>query len=259
MVEARTGRRSYLPGLIWTLVRTEFKTRYHGTFGGYLWALAKPMSMFIVLFAVFSLIFTMDRNYALNLIIGLFFWDFFSEATKSGLGCLHANGFLLTRARFPRFILALTSSANAVITLCLFLVVLCTYIAVFRHPITVIQLGLVLLYVVLFWVIVTGFSLAASVLFLRYRDLNQVWDLVLQAGFFVAPVIYPLDIVPERYHFFLYIWLPTAVIQFTRSVLVAGSVPTLRAHVLLVMSAAVVLTVGALLFRRLGPRAVEEL
>jgi lipopolysaccharide transport system permease protein len=252
-------RRANLPGLIWTLVRTDFKARYHGTFGGYLWALAKPLSMFVVLFAVFSLIFTMDRNYALNLIIGLFFWDFFSEATKSSLACLHAKGFLLTRARFARWVLVPTSSANALITLLLFLVVVCSYIAAFRHTLTLVAVLLVLLYVVLFLLVVLGFGLAASVLFLRYRDLNQVWDLVLQAGFFVAPVIYPLNIVPERYHFFLYIWLPTAVIQFTRSVLVTGVVPTLRAHLMLVASAILVLVIGALVFRRLGPRAVEEL
>jgi hypothetical protein len=70
--------------------------------------------------------------------------------------------------------------------------------------------------------IVIGFSLATSALLLRYRDLNQVWELLLQAGFFVAPVVYPLSILPERLHFYLYLWPPTAVIQFARSVLVLG-------------------------------------
>jgi ABC-type polysaccharide/polyol phosphate export permease len=51
--------------------------------------------------------------------------------------------------------------------------------------------------------IVAGFSLGASVLFLRYRDLNQVWDLATQAGCFVAPIGYPLDILPERLHVYL--------------------------------------------------------
>ena len=59
-------------------------------------------------------------------------------------------------------------------------------------------------------------------LFLRYRDLNQVWDVVLQAGFFIAPIIYPLDILPERFHFYLYVWPPTPVIEFSRAALVAG-------------------------------------
>ncbi len=65
-------------------------------------------------------------------------------------------------------------------------------------------------------------------LFLRYRDLNQVWEVVIQAGFFLAPIIYPLGILPERFHFYLYIWPPTPVIEFSRAVLVAGVLPTLR-------------------------------
>ena len=67
-------------------------------------------------------------------------------------------------------------------------------------------------------IVVVGISLAGSVLFLRYRDLNQVWDVVTQAGFFVAPIIYPLGVIPERYHFYLYAWPPTAIIEFSRAV-----------------------------------------
>ena len=60
-------------------------------------------------------------------------------------------------------------------------------------------------------------------LFLRYRDLNQVWDVVTQAGFFVAPIIYPLGVIPERFHFYLYLWPPTPIIEFSRAVLVDGA------------------------------------
>src|SRR5689334_10104372 len=70
---------NYFGGLLWTLVRTDFKSRYHGSFGGYMWALLKPLAMFLVLLSVFSFVFHNDPNYKLNLIIGLFLYDFFSE------------------------------------------------------------------------------------------------------------------------------------------------------------------------------------
>src|SRR5213592_3944063 len=97
------ARRAAFPhaGLIWTLVRTDFKARYHGTLGGFVWALLKPMSMFVVLMAVFSFLFASNPNYKLDLIVGLFLWDFFAEGTKSGLTSLHARGYLLTKARVP--------------------------------------------------------------------------------------------------------------------------------------------------------------
>ncbi len=255
----RSPSGAYLPGLIWTLVRTDFKTRYHGTVGGYIWALLKPASMFVVLLGVFSLIFRMDPDYPLNLVIGLFLWDFFAESTKTGLGCLHAKGFLLTKAKFPSWIVVLTSCSNALITLSFFVIVVCTYICTFRRMLSVGEIALFLIYLLLYLAIVIGFSLAASVLFLCYRDLNQFWELILQAGFFVAPIIYPLNIIPERYHFYLYLWWPTPVIQFTRDVLVQGRVPSLTGHVLLVCVAAVVLTSGILIYRSFAPRAVEEL
>src|SRR5689334_24727110 len=85
-------------GLIWTLVRTDFKARYHGTVGGFIWALLKPVCMFLVLMAVFSFLFARDPVYKLNLIVGLFLWDFFAEGTKTGLASLQARGYLLTKA-----------------------------------------------------------------------------------------------------------------------------------------------------------------
>jgi lipopolysaccharide transport system permease protein len=108
-------------------------------------------------------------------------------------------------------------------------------------------------------VIVTGISLAGSVLFLRYRDLNQVWEVMIQAGFFLAPIIYPLRIIPEAYHFYLYLWPITPVVQFARSVLVEGVVPTARGHALLALVSFATLLLGIVIFRRLSLRAAEAL
>jgi lipopolysaccharide transport system permease protein len=248
-----------LRGLLWTLVRTDFKTRYHGTVGGYVWAMVKPAVMFLVLLGVFSLIFSMDPDYPINLIIGLFVWDFFAEATRSGMGALHAKSFLLTKASFPRWVLVLTSSSNALITVSLFSVVVSLYLALGRQTLTPVHFLLFLFYLALFLCIIIGFSLAASVLYLCYRDLNQLWDLALQAGFFIAPIIYPLEILPEKYHVYLYLWPPTPAIQFIRMVLVHGEIPTLRANALLVLAAVLSLAVGTVIYRRFAPRAVEAL
>jgi hypothetical protein len=162
--------------------------------------------MFLVLMAVFSFVFRSDPNYRLNLIIGLFFWDFFAEGTKVGLTSLAAKGFLLTKTRFPRWILVVTSISNPLITVLVFVIAIVTTSAALGRLPSAWGVGLVLLYLLQLGMIVIGFSLATSALFLRYRDLNQVWEVLLQAGFFVAPVVYPLEILPERLHFYLYCW-----------------------------------------------------
>lgn len=253
-VAART-----LGGFLWTLVRTDLKVRYHGTLGGFLWALLKPAAMFLVLLSVFSFIFASRPGYRLNLLVGLFLWDFFAEATKSGLLSLAAKGFLITKARFPAWLIVAAAPANALVSLAVFASTVMMVLAISGHAPQPGHLALFAWYLFHYVAMVFGFSLATSVLFLRYRDLNQVWEVVIQAGFFLAPIIYPLEILPERFHFYLYLWPPTPVIQFARSVLVEGVVPSLRAHLYLTGQTLAILAAGILTFRRLSPRAAEYL
>jgi lipopolysaccharide transport system permease protein len=256
MAHAPSGRHHW-GGLVWTLVRTDFKARYHGTIGGFLWALLKPFTMFLVLLGVFSFIFASDPVYKRNLILGLFLWDFFAEGTKTGIISMHQKGYLLTKTRFPSWIVVITSASNALITLGVFTVATIGFMALTGRAPNLTELVLYLAYVAAAILMVVGISLAGSVLFLRYRDLNQVWDVVTQAGFFIAPIIYPLNILPERFHFYLYLWPPTSIIQFSRAVLVQHEVPTLRAHVLLGIMTSAILLAGMAIYRRLAPRAVE--
>lgn len=251
--------RADLLGLVWTLVRTDFKVRYQGTLGGFVWALLKPFSMFLVLMWVFSHIFAGDANYRMDLLLGLFLWDFFAEGTKIGLISLHQKGYLLSKTRFPRAVLVVTSLSNPLLTLLVVSLALLLFLGLGGRLHGWLHVALYGLYLLQLFLIVLGFSLATSVLFLRYRDLNQVWEVVSHAGFFVAPIIYPLEILPERLHFQLYMWPPTPVIEYSRAVLISGSIPSLRAHLLLVAVTAASFLVGCLVFRRLGPRAAEHL
>jgi lipopolysaccharide transport system permease protein len=256
----RAGRRpSNLWGLVWTLVRTDFATRYHGTIGGFLWALLKPLTMFLVLMGVFSFVFTNTPQYRIGLILGLFLYEFFQEGTRTGLESLRAKGYLLTKARFPSWVVVVTSVSNAVITVVLVSVVLITFLMLTGRAPGLFAVALYAWYLLHFVAIVTGFSLAASVLFMQYRDLNQIWEVATQAGFFIAPVIYPISVLPERLHIYLYLWPPTPIILFSRSVLVEGRVPSVLAHGLLTLEAAVILAVGAAIYSARAPRVAEYL
>ena len=250
-------RHAHVAGLAWTLVRTDFKTRYHGSIGGFVWALLKPLSMFVVLLAVFSYVFSAEPQYKLDLIIGLFLYEFFQEATKTGLLSLRAKSYLLTKARFPAWVVVLTSASNAVITLGVFSILLTGFLAATGRAPSIAALGLYVCFQIHFLAIVAGFSLAASVLFMRYRDLHQIWEVVSQAGFFVAPIIYPLGILPERVHAYLYLWPPTPIILFSRGVLVDGVVPSALAQALLTLQAGAILGIGVLIYRAHARRVAE--
>jgi lipopolysaccharide transport system permease protein len=244
-------------GLIWTLIRTDFKARYHGTLSGFIWALLKPTAMFAVLVGVFSFVYRGEPNYKLNLILGLFLWDFFADATKTGMTSLAAKGFLVTKARFPRWIVVVTSIANPFITLLVVVGVVTSYLTVTGRPPTAMALAAFGFCIVALTTIAVGISLASSVLFLRFRDLNQIWDMTIQAGFFLAPIIYPLGVIPEQFHFYLYLWPPTPIIEFSRAALVTGALPTATGNACLLAMTIGVLTLGTVIFRRYAPRAAE--
>ena len=244
-------------GLLWTLVRTDFKSRYHGTASGFLWALLKPVTMFVVLVGVFSLVFSSEPTYKLDLIIGLFLWDFFSDGTKTGMTSLAAKSFLLTKARLPGWIVVVASMANALVTLVVFACVVAVFLVVSGHSPGPVGLAAFGVYLLALTLMVVGFSLGSSVLFLRYRDLNQVWDMATQAGFFVAPIVYPLGVIPERFHLWLFLWPPTPVMEFARAALVDGVLPTWRGHLCLAAMVAGIVGAGALVYRWHAPRAVE--
>ena len=165
--------------------------------------------------------------------------------------------FSLTKARCPSWILVVTSISNALITLTVFVGIILVFLLFTHHPPSLGAVAVFLAYCAALVAIVVGFSLASSVLFLRYRDLNQVWDVVAQAGFFLAPIIFPLGIIPERYHFYFYLWPPTPIIEFSRAVLVHGTMPTRTAHAYLALDAAIILLTGIVIFRGLAPRAAE--
>src|SRR5262249_30077580 len=144
--EGRVRPSALRAGLIWTLVRTDFKARYHGSFGGFVWALLKPLCMFAVLMGVFSFLFASNPTYKLDLIIGLFLWDFFVEATKTGLTSLHARGFLLTKAPFSSWILVVTSISNALITLAAFSAIIIVFLIGAGHAPTLTAAALFFVY-----------------------------------------------------------------------------------------------------------------
>jgi lipopolysaccharide transport system permease protein len=243
-------------GLAWTLIRTDFKARYHGTFSGFVWALLKPAAIFLVLMVVFSFVFP-DPSYKLQLIIGLFLWDFFAEGTKTGLASLHAKAFLFTKMRVPLWVLVLASIANPFITLAVFAAAIVLFLTLAGAPPSAIGIALFLAYCLALTLLVVGFSLVASVLFLKYRDLNQVWDVIAQTGFFLAPIIYPLGIVPERFHIYFYLWPPTPIIEFARAALVQHAVPSPAGHFYLASEVLAALAIGTAVMRRYGPRAAE--
>lgn len=176
------------------LVRTDFKLRYQGSAIGYAWSLLRPLLMFAILYVVFVKVFPLGKgipHYPVYLFTGMVMWNFFTEMTSQSLGSIVGRGDLIRKIKIPRWIVVFSSSISALINLGLNLVVLAVFMLLNHVDVmkTILLLPIILAEVYAF---ALGVSLFLSAAFVKYRDLTYIWEVILQAGFYVTPILYPL-------------------------------------------------------------------
>jgi lipopolysaccharide transport system permease protein len=112
---------------------------------------------------------------------------------------------------------------------------------------------------ILFFPIVYGISLALASLYVYYRDMNQIWDVVIQIGFFLSPIVYPLSLIPENYIFYYMLNPITRLIEMYRGVLLYNRLPGITDLGIVIFSGIALLILGSLLFSKLSSRFAEEI
>lgn len=246
--------------LVWVLAKTDFKLRYQGSILGFFWAFMKPAFLFAVLYGVFSNFFAGEAPYfALQLLLGIVFWSFFSEGTTLGLVSLQSKAHLLTNISFPRWVVVVASVVQSFMSFLIYLFIILA--VVFFSPIvlSIWQVGLMMLYLFLLLTLVLGFSFFAAPFFLRFRDLNQIWEVMLMAGFYAAPIIYPLSALPSGLQYWLYLNPMTFLIEHARGVLFLGTASRLDHHLIYMVCVLLLFVFGLSFFRKYEKRVIELL
>jgi len=180
--------------LLRELVVTDFKLRYQGSALGYAWSLLRPLLLFLILYIVFVRFLKLGAgvpHYPIYLLLGIVMWNFFSEMTSLSLSSIVVRGDLIRKIRIPRWIIVLSSSVTALINFGLNLIVVGVFMAFNHVPIGhgVLLVPLILVQLYLF---ALGISLILATAFVKYRDVSYIWEVVLQAGFYITPILYPL-------------------------------------------------------------------
>jgi len=237
--------------LITQFTITDFKLRYSHSILGYLWSLLNPLLLFGVLYFVFSVFMRFGgiEHYQIYLLSGIILWSFFSETTSSGMMSLMTKSSLLNKVYFPRIIIPLSSTLTNTITLLLNMVVLSVFVAVAKvdaHP-TVFFAVITLIELV---VLSMGVSLLLSSFYLKFRDLSHIWGVFLQLGFWATPIIYPVDIVPAKFHILFKINPMARLIHNFRMVLVMGEMPGYRNVFFNFIMVAMVFVCGIVVFQK---------
>jgi len=261
------------PRRFWNLARTlaaaDWKVRFYGSALGYVWSLLRPLLLFGIVYFVFSEVVKAGsgiEHYGVILLLAMILFFFFSEVTAGALTALVDRESLLRKVGFPRAVVPLAVTLVAAMNLALNLVVLAIFVAAsgVAPRATWLALPLTLALMIVF---ATGTGLLLSALYVRYRDVRPIWEVALQALFYVTPILYPISAVVGKSQTLATIALcnpVAAIIQESRFLLTGDlSLSAAMGSGALVLVPLAILVAVALLglyvFDRMAPHAAEEL
>lgn len=254
--------------LLRELVRTDFRLRYQGSFLGYLWSVLKPLALFVILYIVFVRFLRFGNavpNYAVYLLLGIVLWSFFTEVTANGLTAIVGRGDLIRKLSFPRYVIVLSTAFSAFINLGINLLVVAVFMLFTGVDFRLSLLWLPLIVVELF-TLSLGLAFLLSALYVRFRDISHIWEVMLQGLFYATPVIYPLSVIADKYAKLLLLNPLGQIVQDARFVVVTDQSPTLRSlggqwwwQAFPIVFVFVLAVLSAVYFRRQSRRFAEDI
>lgn len=245
--------------LIRILTISDLKVKYQSSILGFLWSLLNPFLMLMVLYVVFSGMYDVsEESFIVYLFIGITSWRFFSNGTTTSVRSIVSKSNLVTKIFIPRKILVFSGVVSSFISSLLEFFILFLLLIVFRVSFTPNMLYFPFVTLIYFG-IVFGAGLALGALYVFYRDLDQIWEVVISIGFFLSPIIYPVTLIPDRL-LPIYMLNPvTVVMQMYREILLYGSAPSLLLFGYGIIAAVILLIAGSSIFGSLEWRFAEEI
>ena len=257
--------------LLKELSKTDFKLRYQGSVLGYLWALLKPLLIFVILYIVFGkfLRFGADvPNFPMYLLVGIVLWNFFTECTNQGIQAIVQRAELLRKISFPKYIVVVSATTTALINLGVNLIVVVVFALINGIMPSLLWL-IALLPIIELYLLALGISLLLGAINVKYRDITSIWEVLIQALFYAVPIIYPLSLVinnagPQIAK--LLLLTPMAqTIQDVRYCLITNETATVWnmigswwIKIIPIIATVVILILGALYFRKKSKYFAEE-
>ena len=272
--------------LTFTLARTEFKLRFYGSVLGYVWTLVRPLLLFGVLWIFFTKVGHVNKGktpgekyYGAQLLGSIVLFTFFVEATTGSIRSVVDRENIVRRIRFPRLVIPLSVVLLALFNLVLNLIVVAIFAIGGRGApmLSWLELPLIVLALVVF---ATGVAMLLSALFVHFRDIQPIWEVIAQILFYASPVIISIQTILDAFHgtehkflahhqylLHVYMFNPLAVIfQQFRHAMITHATPAAEAVIgswtSLVGALAIVVAlfvIGFAVFSRAAARIAENL
>lgn len=251
--------------LMFALIKNDFKKQYLGSYLGLAWAFIQPLMFMLVIWTVFELGFRIGPTstgvpFALWLLAGMVPWFFFSDAVRSGADAVTGNAFLVKKVAFRISILPLVNIGSSFLIhlgLVLFLII-ALLLNGFWPTLYWLQLPFYIALTILF---AMGLSWFTSAIRVFVKDISSVIGVFLQMGFWLTPIFWSLDLVPEKYHYLIKLNPAYYIVDGYRDTFISQVwfwEKPIWSFYYLAMSG-VFLILGALVFKRLRPHFADVL
>lgn len=245
--------------LIIRLAWSDFKLRYKSSALGFFWSLLEPLLMLLVLYVVFSNLMRIQvEHYQLFLLLGIILWSFMDRGTSMSIWGIIGKPSLVQKVYFPRDILVISTCITALMMTALEFVVFIIFMAFFR-----VLPGMNIVYFPIIFVcqflIILGLAMGLSALNVYFRDVQFIWRLIVQVGFFATPVIYPITIFPENVRWIVMLNPMAQIITMMRDCILYRVSPEPFNLAYVAVSALVFLLLGYATFDHLEPKFAEAI
>ena len=204
--------------LLYFFVWRDVKVRYKQAFLGIIWVFLRPvtsMAIFSVIFGKISGFQSTSLPYPIFVFLGLLPWSYFSSSVTSSANSLVENSNLITKIYFPRIFVPVSGSLANLLDLAISMIILFLMMWYYNIVPHVSVVAVPVLLVALFLTAI-GPGLLLGALNVKYRDIGYIIPFLVQVGFFVSPVLYPVSFISEKYRFFMYLNPMTAIIECFR-------------------------------------------
>lgn len=251
--------------LIANLAQRDLKARYKKSVLGWVWSLINPAATLGIYTVVFGFFLRAeppaagngDKSFALYLFCGLVVWNLFAGVINTSIASFQTAGPLLTRTYFPPECPMVAGLATVLLQALIEVGIL------FAVMVLIGNVSWTAVIVVPIFALMScfafGIGLVLGLANIRFRDVNYLVGIGLQVLFYATPIVYPLTIVPDEYRRFMELNPVGSFVYAMRQVLYSLDVPTLGNWVVMVLTAAVSLVGGWVIFSRWAPTVIEEL
>lgn len=255
IIERTVTKYRYSAILLRQLVITEFKLRYQGSVLGYLWSLMRPLFLFVIMYVVFVYFLKIGNDvpyWPVQLLLGIVLWNFFAEVTNNGVTSVVERGDIIRKINFPKYVIVLSSAISALINLLINITVIIIFMVISGVHM---HLGMIIapIYIIEIFIFGLGISFLLSAIFVKFRDINYIWEIIMQGLFYGSVVIYPITMVIQKGTHFAQILLLNPIaqaIQDTRHSLISPDAHTIYSvwgnHLMVIIPVAIVIFIAVL-------------